>query len=136
MAQTYAAYNPATPPAIDQRRPASAAGQFFGDYSSAISAHGTIRATTLSSDSPVPSPGILREYGVGMPIFGPPTPASPVTPHALSVFPPPSPVQATPTLSLEQQSVVSTSAQVGYLASGWLHYSISSVDSVYVELLI
>eukprot|EP00118_Oscarella_pearsei_P008794 m.46997 g.46997 ORF g.46997 m.46997 type:complete len:450 (+) comp33755_c0_seq6:1569-2918(+) len=124
MAQTYAAYNPATPPAIDQRRPASAAGQFFGDYSSAISAHGTIRATTLSSDSPVPSPGILREYGVGMPIFGPPTPASPVTPHALSVFPPPSPVQATPTLSLEQQSVVSTSAQVGYLASAMANVSL------------
>ena len=66
--------------------------------------------------------------GVGMQVFGPPTPASPVTPHAVPMFPPPSPVQAAPTMSLEQQTASSSSAQVGYLASGTpLSYSMRAL---------
>ncbi|XP_065830721.1 RNA-binding protein Musashi homolog 2-like isoform X2 [Oscarella lobularis] len=124
MAQTYtaAAFNPATPPAVDRRQTSAAAGHFFSDYGAMGAAAGAaaaaIRAGPLSSDSPVPSPGLMREYGgVGMQVFGPPTPASPVTPHAVPMFPPPSPVQAAPTMSLEQQTASSSSAQVGYLAS-------------------
>ncbi|XP_062502760.1 RNA-binding protein Musashi homolog 2-like isoform X3 [Corticium candelabrum] len=116
----------------DQRRPPSA-GSFYGDHFSGTIA-GPMRHVLSLTDSPMQSPGLSREFsGVGMTIFGSQaTPASPVTPHAIHMLPPPSPVQGTPSPAVPlDQLVTSASTPINYLSSAMANVNLSAGYSGY-----
>ncbi|XP_062502804.1 RNA-binding protein Musashi homolog 2-like isoform X8 [Corticium candelabrum] len=103
-------------------------------YSPTGTIAGPMRHVLSLTDSPMQSPGLSREFsGVGMTIFGSQaTPASPVTPHAIHMLPPPSPVQGTPSPAVPlDQLVTSASTPINYLSSAMANVNLSAGYSGY-----